>query len=235
MDVSQIAQQIHLLADETRLRILLVLVEGAATVSDLSTQLELPQPRVSTHLALLRDAGLVGVETAGRQRTYHVDAVRIKSLLDALQTFTPAQEQRPEISAQAARQVRHNTPLRQSRTCYDHLAGSAGVQLLDALLEREWLLVEDANRPTYRLTEAGTQALKERGVDVEQAKSARRQFAFGCLDWTERRTHLGGSLGAAVFEALRVAGVVQQVAEDRHVILVKPLDEWLGSDGVMGC
>src|SRR5947207_15912808 len=76
---------LHLLADETRLRLLTSLLEGSATVSELTVRLNVPQPRVSTHLALLRSAGLVSVETEGRQRAYYVDAERIGPVLYALE------------------------------------------------------------------------------------------------------------------------------------------------------
>ena len=84
-----LAQLARALADETRLRILAVLLEGAATVSDLVTRLGVPQPRVSTQLALLRDAGLVSVHGIGRQRIYGCDGERVGAVLAALRVLTP--------------------------------------------------------------------------------------------------------------------------------------------------
>jgi DNA-binding transcriptional ArsR family regulator len=215
------------LADETRLRLLHLLLTGDATVSELGAHLGLPQPRISTHLALLRDAGLVAVETSGRQRTYRVDAGRVRPVLDALDAAASPQEgqnvmPRPRVEVDA-------TPIRRARTCYDHLAGIAGVQLLDELLRRNWLTVADANasRPQYGLTPAGVHAFHARGVDLGAAGKARRLFAYGCLDWSERRPHLAGSLGAAVLEALRSAGVVRPTDDSRAVTLVRPLTDWL--------
>lgn len=215
------------LADETRLRLLHLLLSGEATVSELGAHLGLPQPRISTHLAILREAGLVGVETSGRQRTYRVDPERVRSVLDALdagvaplagKTVAP----RPRVEVDA-------TPIRRARTCYDHLAGIAGVQLLDELLGRNWLTVADANgrRPQYGLTPAGVHAFHARAVDLGAAGRARRLFAYGCLDWSERRPHLAGALGAAVLDSLRAAGIVEVADGSRAVTLLRPLADWL--------
>src|SRR5439155_15545247 len=116
------------LADPARLALLAALLEGDATVSDLAARLALPQPRASTHLARLRTAGLVAPSALGRHRAYRVDAARVKPLLDALYATGPAAVLKP--AARAGRERRADTPLRQARTCYDHLAGVAGVDLL---------------------------------------------------------------------------------------------------------
>lgn len=134
----------------------------------------------------------------------------------------------PPRSQQSAREVRRDTAMRQARTCYDHLAGVAGVGLMDEMLRRGWLqMANDAPRPDYSLTQSGEDGLKERGVDVARAKDSRRKFAYGCLDWTERRSHLGGALGAAVLDALRDDGAVQRSDGTRTVATLKPVTGWL--------
>jgi DNA-binding transcriptional ArsR family regulator len=225
--VQVLAQRAQAFADVTRLRILSLLLEGETTVSDIVTRLGVPQPRASTHLAFLRRAGLVSVDRLGRQRVYRPDATRIEAVLAALQAFTPTT---PPRSLQAVREVRRNTAMRQARTCYDHLAGVAGVQLLDAMLHHDWLETNEPAedlRPLYRLTPQGTQVLSERGVDVVRAEKARRRFAFGCVDWTERRAHLGGALGAAILEAMVTAGMVQRQPQSRTVVVQQSVVDWL--------
>ncbi len=134
----------------------------------------------------------------------------------------------PRRSAQAEREVRKDTAMRQARTCYDHLAGVAGVGLMDEMLRRGWLqIAKDAPRPDYSLTQSGEDALGKRGVDVTRAKVSKRKFAYGCLDWTERRAHLGGALGAAILEALRDDGAVQRSEGTRTVATLKPVTGWL--------
>lgn len=232
--MQHLVQLAQTFADETRLRILTLLLDGDATVSDVVTRLGLPQPRVSTHLAQLRKAGLVSVAMAGRQRVYCVKAVRVKAVLDALQALAPTA---PRRSPQATREVRRNTAMRQARTCYDHLAGVVGVQLLEEMLGRAWLEHVESKEKTrllYRLTPHGTQALRERGVDIMRAQKTRRHFAFGCTDWTERREHLGGALGAAILEAMVTAGIIRRQQQSRTVILLKPVMDWLDASS-SGC
>src|SRR5262245_31386892 len=163
------------LADPTRLAILAALLEGEATVSELAARLDQAQPRVSTHLAHLRTAGLVVPAAIGRHRAYRVDAARVKPLLDALYAGGPAAVSRP--SPQAGRERRRDTPLRRARTCYDHLAGVAGVALLATMEHRRWLRREHGEGPGYRLSTMGRQALARRGVDLASADAARRRFA----------------------------------------------------------
>ena len=226
-EMQAITESAKALADETRIRLLAVLCEGDATVNDLAARMGLAQPRISTHLALLRRAGLVTVATLGRQRTYHVDAGQIGEIFAALGGTMSTTTMQPARSAQAARAVQHDMPIRQARTCYDHLAGVAGVQLLDTFLTRSWLEAEEGQRPPYRLTPMGEAALRTRGVNIDAAHRARRMFAFGCLDWTERRPHLGGALGAAILAALEGANVVQRDSAGRTILLSRPLDTWL--------
>lgn len=221
-DVARVA---GVLGDPSRLAILAALLEGEATVSDLATRLGLAQPRVSTHLARLRDAGLVSRVAMGRHRAYRADAVRVKPLLDALFATGPAAVPRP--SPQAGRERRRDTPLRRARTCYDHLAGVAGVDLLAEMRERGWLRPGPKGRPAFELTAAGERALAQRGVEVDAARASRRRFATACLDWTERRPHLGGALGARILDALCGKTYVRRRARGRDVQIVKPLAGWL--------
>ncbi len=239
--ISQVAQA---LADETRLNILRELLAGEATVNDVADRLGLSQPRISSHLAVLREAGLVMSVSNGRQRTYSVPAKKVGKALAALQALADTEEQpthrdkhkakgkkkamNTTLSPQAAREVRHDSAIRQARTCYDHLAGVAGVQLLDEMLKRNWLTKHsDAGRPTYQLTAEGSRALSEHGVDLSVAEKARRAFAYGCLDWTERRSHLGGALGAAILQQMVAAGDVQPGTEGRAVQVVRAVGDWL--------
>jgi hypothetical protein len=133
----------------------------------------------------------------------------------------------------ATREVRRHSAIRQARTCYDHLAGVAGVQLLAAILGLDWLQPQDDRRLQYRLTPRGTEGLSARGLDISHVYKARRTMAYGCLDWTERRPHLAGALGAAILEALGTAGVIRRVVGSRAVVVLQPLTNWLDATG--GC
>ncbi len=136
----------------------------------------------------------------------------------------------PGRSAQAAREVRRNSSLRQARTCYDHLAGVAGVQLLDDLLNHKWLEIAHDNKtlhPSCSLTPRGVEALGLRKIDTQGCRNGRRRFADGCLDWTERRFHLGGALGATLLQALLELGVVRRLQGTRAVVVEQPKTVWL--------
>ena len=135
----------------------------------------------------------------------------------------------PRRSTQAAREVRRNSALRQARTCYQHLAGIAGVELLEQLLDRGWLEPEESqdSRASYRPTTLGLKELHRRGIEAIRATDSRRRFAYGCLDWTERRPHLGGALGALLMDALNAQGAVRRQQGTRVVLLGSHFADWL--------
>lgn len=226
--MSHVAAVALAFGDETRLRLLSALLDGDATVSELADRLGLVQPRVSTHLAHLRAAGIVSMRAEGRHRVYHVDHGRVAAALAALEAMAKDRPGAAKRSTQAAREVRRDSSLRQARSCYDHLAGVAGVHLLDELLRRAWLAPVSGNgRVSYALTERGEQALRARGVEIAGVRQARRSFAHACLDWTERRPHLGGALGAAVLTALAAARVVHRQPQTRALTVSPSVDRWL--------
>ena len=135
-------------------------------------------------------------------------------------------------SLPALREVRRDTSLRRARTCYGHLAGVAGVGLMDGLLGRGWLealpQTLGSARIHYLPTIEGTAALAARGVDVPAAKDG-KPTAFSCIDWTERRPHLGGVLGRAIVGALVASGCIERFPGSRVVALTGGVDGWLGS------
>ena len=139
------------------------------------------------------------------------------------------------ISAQAAREVRRDTALRRARTCYDHLAGVAGVELFDGMITRGWLEQtenQDSPRISYRLTPLGKQALTDKDVDLTTSTSKRR-FAYGCTDWTERRLHLGGALGASALRALQARDIVRRTRGTRTVEIQMGITGWFESPGIV--
>ncbi len=142
---------------------------------------------------------------------------------------------RPKHSAQAEREVRRNTLLRQARTCYGHLAGVAGVALMDEMLGLKWLeedpLPVSGNRVRYGLTPEGLRAMGELGVDLSGAGKSTGIFAFGCLDWTEHGHHLGGALGRVVTAYLSKQGFVGRTSGTREVTLHGGPDAWLDCAG----
>ena len=142
---------------------------------------------------------------------------------------------RPKLSSQAAREVRRDTDLRRARTCYGHLAGVAGVALMDQLMNLGWLqegsVPSSGNRVSYNLSPKGQQEMADRGIDLASTAKTTGQFAFGCLDWTERRQHLGGALGRAVTAYLSEQGLVGRTAGTRVVAVQGNPDTLLDDAG----
>jgi DNA-binding transcriptional ArsR family regulator len=198
-DEGAVAALARLLGHETCVRLIDALGLGEATVSDLAFRLHLEQPRISTHLALLREAGIVECRASGRHRVYALCGQAPAMALATLRTLAAGvagAEAKPPIGdAQAG-----DRDIRRARTCYDHLAGVAGVALLDRFLHEGWL--EPGEGHDLRLTERGATALGDAGVNLQTARRSRRAFAIACPDWTELRPHLGGVLGAAILTAL---------------------------------
>jgi len=236
----KIAELGAIMADETRVRLLCFLLETRATTSELVARLGLDQPRVSAHLAALRKSGLVSVSVAGRQ---HVYAIKSDAVADAIKSFfhladfssgLPGKSVR--ISRTAVREVERDSPVRRARTCYDHLAGVAGVELLDEIVKRGWVeeskVSGGARRTIFNLTEKGRRSLQKLNVQLAEARDSKRLLAYGCLDWTERRYHLGGFLGKAVLDSLLTERIVEKTGQrkgSRAVTVRKPIVQWIAA------
>jgi DNA-binding transcriptional ArsR family regulator len=227
-----IAALANALGDDTRLRLVASLIDAdpaGLTVTDLAERLNLAQPRISTHLAILKDAGLVDSRPSGRARIYRAVTTRAAPILDALSRVAGV-ESTPRPSPAALREISRNSPYRNARTCYDHMAGLAAVDLLDGFIFDRWLVRAGGpdERPSFDITGEGRNAFSRLGIDMDAVTvPGRRVVACGCLDWTERRPHLAGRLGAAVLERLEADGIVQRKPESRQLVLARPLDDWL--------
>jgi DNA-binding transcriptional ArsR family regulator len=179
------------MGDATRARMLLSLMDGRArTGTELATLAEVGASTASVHLQRLANARLVRVRRQGKHRYYALAGLQVAGILERLSAF--AGSGAPFVC---------NAPehLRKARTCYDHIAGTIGVALRERFAELGWLTARTTQEgELYEVSERGSSALTALGVDLEATRGQRRRFAFGCLDWTERRYHLGGALGAAV-------------------------------------
>ncbi|SDJ93837.1 DNA-binding transcriptional regulator, ArsR family [Nonomuraea maritima] len=214
---ADIAPVAALIADPTRAAILTALLGGRALAAgELARVAGVSAATASAHLARLLDGRLVTVVAQGRHRYYRLSGHEIAEVLESLATISS----RPPV--RSLRQSRQARMLEEARTCYDHLAGRAGVRLFDRLREGGHFAGND-------LTESGERLLAGLGVDVAGARGSRRRFAPECLDWTERRSHLGGALGAAVTRALFDLGWYRRGAVPRAVVLTDEGREGLES------
>ena len=179
------------IGEPARARMLYCLVDGRArTSTELAVVAEVTPSTASLHLRRLKAQRLVKVFAQGKHRYYSLEGAEVAAALEALSVL--AGGTRDEFAP--------TTPhrLRDARTCYDHMAGTLGVLLHDRFRALGWLSGPAADDVAYGVTLDGTKAFQAMGIDVEATRALRRRFAFACLDWSERRPHLGGALGAAL-------------------------------------
>ena len=194
------------IGEPARARILYSLMDGRArTSTELAVVAEVSPSTASAHLNRLKAADLVRVLVQGKHRYYSLQGPDVAHLLEGL-----------SILAGAAREkFVPTTPSRlcAARTCYDHMAGSVAVALHDRCKALGWLSTgSESTEHAYELTPAGTRAIEALGIDLEATRSLRRRFACACLDWSERRPHVGGALGAALLKlALKQKWVTQDL------------------------
>lgn len=232
-----IARVAALIADPSRARILKALGDGRALPSSvLAAEAGVSAPTVSIHLRKLVDAGLVSVERRGRLRYHRLTGPEVSAAMEALAIIAQP------LPVTTLRESSRASALTRSRTCYDHLAGQLGVALMQAMLEGGLLSGHDglhrpgqavSDRPAaygrdfeYELTEAGRAELAGFGVHTESL-TTRRPMVRYCVDWSEHRHHLAGSLGAAITERLFELNWLRHGTSPRIVHLTEP-----GADGI---
>lgn len=200
--VSQLAAA---MGEPGRVRMLYCLMDGhARTATELAVVAEISPSTASAHLARLKEQELVKVFAQGKYRYYSLAGRGVASVLEALQVAAVGSDSKFVPNAP--------TRLRAARTCYDHMAGAVAVRMHDHIVQRGWLRARSQDDKAYEVTPAGSTALSALGIQVEAALALRRRFAFACLDWSERRPHLGGALGAALLAlALKKKWLVQDL------------------------
>jgi DNA-binding transcriptional ArsR family regulator len=188
--VLEVAEVAALVGDPTRANILCALLDGRAlTASELAYSAGVSPQTTSGHLAKLTNGKLLGLVKQGRHHYYRLAGPHIGRMLESIMdvAVTGPPRYRPRSSREEQ--------LRRARTCYDHLAGLLGVGLAEQLCARGHIVLAEEGG---EVTRSGTAFLSELGVDLARAQTGRRFFCRPCLDWTERRPHIGGAVGAAL-------------------------------------
>jgi DNA-binding transcriptional ArsR family regulator len=222
-----IATLAAVMGEPTRARILVSLLDGRArTGTELGAIAEVGASTVSVHLQRLEAAHLVTVRRQGKHRYYSLSGAEVAALLEQMSALAGA-KRTPFVSRAPER-------LRVARTCYDHIAGTIGVTLRERFTTLGWLAAQPSGgEETYEVSSSGASAFASLGIDLGAVRGLRRRFAFGCLDWTERRYHLGGSLGAAVLGlALKRKWVLQDLDSRALRVTERGRHELLGRLGV---
>ena len=209
-----IAEIAALVSDPARATMLTALLDGRAlTASELAYAARITPQTASTHLAKLTEAGLLTALRDGRHRYFRLASSKIFEKLDAIMAV--AVENRPRFRP-LSRQARE---LSDARICYDHLAGRLSVDLADFFTGHQYIVLSEE---AAEITPAGTRFLDEFGIDLSSLNSTGRDFCRLCLDWTERRPHIAGALGAALTKRCFDLGWIEQMKRGGAVIVTPP-------------
>lgn len=206
-----LAEMAALIGDPARANMLLALMDGRAlTATELSQVAGVTPQTATSHLGKLCEGNLLTVEKQGRHRYFRLAGPAVAAALEALMALTPTapHRHRPPGPRDGA--------MRYARSCYDHLAGRLGVAVTERLLTLGWLAEAGGD---FALTDAGRGALPALGVDPHALARTRRPAVRRCLDWSERRAHLGGAAGAALLAAFEREGWLLRVRDGRALTL----------------
>ncbi len=213
-DGPKIAQIAALIGDPARANMLGALMHGGAlTASELALEAGVTKQTASAHLSKLTTGGLVAVEAQGRHRYYRLADADVADLLETLMGVA--------VRAKALR-VRPGPAepaLRRARVCYDHLAGELGVAMFESFIRNKWLTLSKGD---YTLTRLGRAKVSSFGIDLTELEAGARPLCRHCLDWSVRRHHLAGSLGAALLDQIYDRGWAKRRGPSRVVTFTKP-------------
>jgi DNA-binding transcriptional ArsR family regulator len=207
--IKDLAEIAALIGEPTRVVMLWSLLGGQARpASELAFYANVSAQNASAHLTRLVEAGLLTVEARGRHRYYRLSGADVAHAIEALSALAPAAK---EMADSPPRQA---PDLKYARTCYDHLAGKVAVEICAALKDKGYLAPVDAD---FEITAKGEKLFRDLGIEIDELRQQRRAFARQCQDWSERRPHLAGALGAAMLERMFRHGWIARVRSSRIV------------------
>jgi DNA-binding transcriptional ArsR family regulator len=200
-----------LIGDPGRANILAALMDGRAlTAKELAFVARVTPPTASGHLAKLSDANLLALERRGRFRYYRITSPLVGRMLEAVMAVAAVQ-----LPPRRRLPSRVDDQMRMARTCYDHIAGRLGVAMSDVLVERGQVVFDQDGG---EVTNEGTMFLESFGVDLAAAKR-KRKFCRPCLDWSERRMHIAGTIGAALYTRCLELGWIEARRDTRALAI----------------
>ena len=218
------AEVAALVGDPARANILCALLGGRAlTASELAFTAGVSPQTTSGHLGKLLEARLLALLKQGRHRYYRLAGPHVAQMLESIMNVAMTGPPRFQPRSKLDDKLRH------ARTCYDHIAGVLGVALAERLTERDFVILGDEGG---EVTPAGAEFLSNLGVDLSAARAKRRVFCRPCVDWTERRPHIGGAVGAALASRCFDLNWIERVRDSRALTLTatgrRGLDEIFG-------
>jgi DNA-binding transcriptional ArsR family regulator len=209
-----IAEIAALVGDPARATMISALLDGRPlTASELALAAHITPQTASTHLAKLTEAGVLSVVRQGRHRHFRLASPTVADMIDGI--VAVALQTRPRYRPLS----RHARALSAARMCYDHLAGRLSVDLTDAFVARDYVVLDDE---AAEITTAGARFFIGFGVQLPTPRSTRRRFCRLCLDWTERRPHIAGALGVAITQRYFDLGWLERLKRG-HAVTITPL------------
>ena len=223
--VNALSEVAALMGDPARAAMLSLLMDGRAhTASDLALAAGVTAQTASGHLGRMAEANLLAARAQGRNRFYRLASGDVAHAIESLMALAGTRAQPASRSAA----WRRDPDLRFCRTCYDHLAGQVGIAVTDSLTRSGH--IEPKGARDWKLTESGDLFCQRLGVDIGGARRAgNRHFARQCLDWSERRPHISGALGAAIADTFFKKGWAERLRRSRTVRLTDSGRRALGS------
>jgi DNA-binding transcriptional ArsR family regulator len=200
-----------LICDPTRATILWSLLDGKAfTATELAITADTSPQNISMHLTKLVQADLLCVESQGRHRYYKFSRQDIAYAIEAMTYLIATPTTKKNAGIEVISSIKY------CRTCYDHLAGKVSVMVTDSLLKQK-IIVEKLN--SFEVSGKGQKWFSELGITIDELKHRRRFFLRPCLDWSERRHHIAGSLAAALLDKMLVDDWVRKEKNSRALII----------------
>jgi DNA-binding transcriptional ArsR family regulator len=208
-DIARIAS---LVGDPARANMLSALMGGTAlTASELALEAGVSLPTASSHLSKLMEGGLLTLASQGRHRYYGLAGPQVAGMIEAITGVAAS------VGPQRVRPGPRDAAMRVARVCYDHLAGEQAVAMLDRLVDKEIILRDDKE---IRLGPSAASHFAAIGIDV--GAKPRRPVCRACLDWSVRRSHLAGTLGAAILDKILAENWARREKDSRAVIFSPP-------------
>lgn len=199
-----------LIGDRARSIMLWSLLDGKAyTATELAVSANVSRQSVSNHLSKLIKADLITVEKQGRHRYYQLANERVAQVIESMASLIPKQKLEIRKSPEAQK-------LAFARTCYDHLAGKLSVELVTSLLDKNVIVLCGND---YEVTDFGKNWFVELGIEIDALRIKKRSFAHKCMDWTERKHHIAGALGAGILEHFLKKDWIRRKQNTREIVL----------------
>lgn len=207
----QFVKTATLIGDATRASILWNLLDGRAfTATELAVAVGTSAQNISMHLGKLLDANLICVEKQGRHKYYRFSNKEVAYAVEAMASLIPKAKVAVKMKSE------EYPPIKYCRTCYDHLAGKIGVALADSLLEQKIMIEKNG---IFEISIDGEKWFSDFGINLENAQKQKRFFLKPCLDWSERRNHIAGSIGSLLLNKMISEDWLRKTKDSRAITI----------------